>query len=173
LKTESLATYVLDTNVFIEAHRRYYSIDLCHGFWDCLMHYCQEPRLLSIDRVLAEIDKGDALHQWVVNAPEDLFASTADADVVNWFGQMMIWVQANPQFRGAAKAKFAGDADGWVIAYAKAKGFVVVTHEVFDPNAKKRVPMPNVCQQFGVPYVDTFEMLRALKVKFGWAREAL
>lgn len=29
--------YALDTNVFIEAHRRYYALDLCPEFWECLV----------------------------------------------------------------------------------------------------------------------------------------
>ena len=28
--------FVLDTNVFIQAHRRYYAQDVCPGFWECL-----------------------------------------------------------------------------------------------------------------------------------------
>lgn len=163
-------TYVLDTNVFIEAHRRYYSLDLCRGFWDCLTHYCMEPRLLSIDKVLGEIDdEGDDLDRWVRGSPSALFLSTADTEVVTQFSQMMAWVQADPNFFDSAKAKFADDADGWVMAYAKVNEFIVVTHELFSEGAKNRVPMPNVCRQFDVPYINTFDMLRALEVKFNWA----
>lgn len=64
--------FVLDTNIFIEAHRRYYAQDLCPGFWECLIHYCQERRMLSIDRVRAELMEGpnnqdapDKLAEWV------------------------------------------------------------------------------------------------------------
>ncbi len=31
--------FVLDTNIFIEAHRRYYAQDLCPGFWECLRYH--------------------------------------------------------------------------------------------------------------------------------------
>ena len=34
--------YLLDTNVFVEAYRRYYGLDLCPGFWDSLTHFCEE-----------------------------------------------------------------------------------------------------------------------------------
>ncbi len=63
-------TFLLDTNVFIEAYRRYYAMDLCPGFWECLEHYCQETRLLSIDRVQDEIIEGDTLDEWVKQAPK-------------------------------------------------------------------------------------------------------
>lgn len=160
--------YILDTNVFIEAHKRYYSLDLCHGFWECLRYYCQKPRLLSIDRVKNEITEGDELHRWIENSPDELFLSTATSTVVKEFSEMMAWVQSNPQFYEAAKAKFAQDADGWVIAYAKAHDCIVVTHEVFNQDSKRRVPIPNVCREFDVDYVDTFKMLRSLEVRFGW-----
>lgn len=29
--------FVLDTNVLVEAHRRYYAFDLVPGFWDALV----------------------------------------------------------------------------------------------------------------------------------------
>lgn len=53
-------------------------------------------------------------------------------------------------------------------AYAKVHDAIVVTHEVFHADAKKRVPLPNVCQPFGLGYRDTFEMLREIDVNFDW-----
>ena len=78
--------YVLDANVFIEAHRRYYSLDICPGFWDSISHLCQQPRLLSIDKVRDEINEGDKLYDWIEQAPDTLFKSTKDEDVANPFG---------------------------------------------------------------------------------------
>ncbi len=162
--------FLLDTNVFVEAHRRYYALDLCPGFWECLEHYCREPRLLSIDRVRSEIDEGDALDEWVKQAPDHLFVSTADQAVAQRYRDVMAWVQGNNQFRPEAKAEFARGADGWLIAYAGVHDHAVVTHEVFDPNVRRKVPIPNVCRQFHVLYVDTFSMLRSLEVRFGWVQ---
>jgi hypothetical protein len=81
----------------------------------------------------------------------------------------MAWAHANDQFTMAAKANFsrADNADAWVVAYARAKGCVVVTHEQFDPNVRRDIPIPNVCQAFGVQNVDTFQMLRDLGVTLG------
>jgi|SRR5438477_9163972 len=45
------AIYVLDTNVFVQAHRRHYAFEICPGFWECLIHYHQTARIVSIDRV--------------------------------------------------------------------------------------------------------------------------
>lgn len=81
---------------------------------------------------------------------------------------MMTWVQSHDSFRQGAKEEFARVADGWLVAYAQVHGLIVVTHEVFDPNIKKKVPIPNVCRQFDVPWLDTFSMLRSLEVRFDW-----
>jgi hypothetical protein len=97
-----------------------------------------------------------------------LFASTADQAVAQRFAEMMTWVQSQNQFTQEAKAEFAQVADGWVIAYADVHEQAVVTHEVFDPNIRRKVPMLNVCREFDVPYTDTFSMLRNLGVLFGW-----
>ena len=161
--------YVLDANVFIEAHRRYYAFDICGGFWECLLHYHDAERIISIDRVHDELLTGDALEDWINDtAPDEFFATTAETNVTRHFANMMSWVQAQTQFKREAKAEFARVADGWVAAYAKAHNGVVVTHEEYASEARKRVPLPNVCRQFGVNYVDTFAVLRELDVEFSW-----
>jgi len=124
---------------------------------------------MSIDRVRAEIADGDALFAWVKQAPGSLFVSSGELPVVEVFREMMIWVQANEQFLPGAKAEFARGADGWLAAYAKVHGLVLVTHEAYSAGARRTVPLPNVCRQFGVSYQDTFKMLRGLEARFGWA----
>ncbi len=161
--------YLLDANVFMEAHRRYYAHDICPGFWECLVHHCRAARLMSIDRVQAEIADGDALSAWVKKAPGSLFVSSGEMPVVEAFGEMMTWVQGNKQFLPGAKAEFARVADGWLAAYAKVHNLVLVTHEGFSAGARRTVPLPNICKQFGVAYQDTFTMLRGLEARFGWA----
>lgn len=165
---EGSSTYLLDTNVFIEAYRRYYAMDLCPGFWQSLEHYCQEGRLLTIDRVRDEIAEGDELAEWIRQAPSELFASTSDELVVYAFRDMMAWVQGNGQFRKDAKDEFARVADGWLVAYAAVHGCVVVTHEQASPEAKKWVPIPSVCGQYDVIFCSTFSMLRDLGIRFDW-----
>ena len=49
-------------------------------------------------------------------------------------------------------------------------GACVVTHEEFDPNIRKRVKLPNICREFGIETVNTFDMLRAFEARFDWAR---
>ena len=160
--------YVLDTNVFITAWRDYYARDFCPGFWECLEHYAREGRLLSIDRVLKEITQPKKLVEWTSGVSDVLFASSADQQVVQVFSEMQQWVLENDQFLPPAKDEFARVADGWTAAFAKVRGAVLITHESFEPNARKRVKLPNVCREFGIVYRNTFDMLRELGIRFDW-----
>lgn len=51
--------YILDSNVFMEAHNRYYAFDIAPGFWDALIGHAETGRIISIDRVKKELDKGE------------------------------------------------------------------------------------------------------------------
>ena len=167
------SVYVLDANVFIEAARRYYAFDLRTRFWDILLQHADKGVIESIDWVKKELEKGkgregegDELARWANGDFGRAFYSTDAVDVIESYGRIMTWVQGQSQYTDAAKAEFANEPDGWLVAYAMARGRIVVTHEVVAPDAKSRVPIPNVCEQFHVRYVDTFGMLRELAVRF-------
>ena len=159
--------FVLDANVFIEAARRYYAFDIAPAFWENLIRHAANEQLQSIDRVKHELERGkDELAAWATSNFSTAFISTDQEDVIESYGGVINWVQAQSQFLDVAKADFAASADGWLIACAKSKGFIVVTHEVLDPGIRRKIPIPNVCQALGVSYVDTFAMMRALGVRF-------
>lgn len=160
--------YVLDANVFIEAKNRYYGFNLCPGFWKALTAQYMNSRVCSIDKVLEELaGKNDPLSVWAKDtAPSTFFEKTQDQAVIDTFQETITWVNSEAQFMPGAKAEFASAADGWLIALAKVNGLIVVTHEVYAPAVRKNVPMPNVCLEFNVDCVHTFEMLEDLKVKF-------
>jgi hypothetical protein len=158
--------YVLDANVYINAHRDYYSFDLNRSFWNHLIEGAKTGQVVSIDRVKLELksEREDSLWDWACNECDIAFASTARPDVTYHYGKIVSWVQ-QADFTDHAKQEFAKCADGWLIAYAKAAGHVVVTHESYEQFRKNRVKIPNVCKQFGVRYINTFEMLRELKFR--------
>ena len=153
--------YVLDANVFIEAHKRYYAFDICPGYWAALLNHHHGGGLRSIDRVRDElVGKGDALSSWAQGLPDSFFVGSGDPAVSALFANVVTWLQAQPQYLPAAKAAFAAGADGWLVAYAKAQNLIVATDEIPNPGIKRRVPIPNVYDAFGVDYVGTFELLR-------------
>jgi hypothetical protein len=171
--SEQPASYLLDTSVFIQAHRAYYAFNLCPGFWESLIAFHKRGLVLSIDKVLEEIcyDEEDELVTWAkCSMPNTCFASTNDSAVIGWYQQIQEWANSEPQFSTAAKAEFAGETDAWVVAYAGAKNLTVVTGEVFNANIKRKIPIPNVCKAkpFKVSCVDVFTMLERLGIKFVW-----
>jgi hypothetical protein len=158
--------YLLDSNVLIEAHKRYYGFDICPGFWDAITRQHRKNRVFSLDRVQKEIDGNkDRLAEWSKStAPETLFKPSDTPKIVRQFGELVTWVQAEPQYKPEAKAQFAAVADGWLIACAKAEGLILVTDEVYNRDIKKKVPIPNVCRHVDVEYINTFQMMRELGV---------
>lgn len=161
-------TYLLDANILIQAYREYYAFDICPGFWDWLKHHCRADNIRSIDRVYEEIATGgDALSDWVDNAPESFFLSTAEMDTQNTFAEIIDWANSR-NFMPAALATFADAADGWLVACAKVHGMTVVTSEKYHANRISSVKIPNVCEEFGVSYLGTFEMMRELGAELTW-----
>lgn len=166
--------YTLDTGVFVQAHRRYYTFDICPGFWEFLLFHHDRAGLRSIDRVRDEIEAGhDRLWDWVsTSVPESFFVSTDSAPVTEAYSRLMAWAYGEPQFTDGAKSQFAEKADAWLIAHAMATGTVLVTLETYEPNIRNRVKIPNACRQFEVPCVNTFAMLHDLKARFSWQAPA-
>jgi hypothetical protein len=123
--------------------------------------------LESIDRVKKELSEGDELEDWKKEA-SGFFVPSDSANVVSTYGDIIQWVYSQDRFTDAAKSNFADDVDPWVIAYAKANNFLVVTHEVSAPKSRKEVKIPDVCNQFNVQWTNTFDMLQKLGITFYW-----
>ena len=167
------APFVLDSDVFIAAKNAYYAFDICPGFWNGVLRAHQQGSVRSIDRIRNELPLGpkeEDLVQWVKNeAPESFFYDSNGDDVSAAFADVMLWVQRNAQYFDRAKAKFATEADGWLVAYSMVNGTVVVTNEQPRPDSRNRVLLPDICSQFQVPYNDTFVMLREIGAQFDLA----
>ena len=73
---------------------------------------------------------------------------------------------AAPQMKAGALDEFLGGADPWLIAKAMTMNATVVTHEQLNLAVRRKFLIPNVCQHFGVLFIDTFEMLNALEARF-------
>ena len=163
----STLQFVIDSNVLITAKNSYYAFDLCPSFWNWLVATIHNRQIMIIDRVRDELLAGnDNLANWVRSQVSGLHVPSGDASVVTAFSQMMNWVQQNQMFTNEAKVEFASKADGWIAAYASVNHLTVVTLETFDPNIKVRVKLPNVCRQFNIDYINTFELLRRLGIRF-------
>lgn len=124
--------------------------------------------MCSIDKVKTELDvKEDDLKEWANQEFEPWFQITYDVNVRREYGEIMKWVETS-NFNDKAKMDFTDvdRADAWIIAYAKANGHTVVTHEKFKPNIRRKVLILNVCNQFQIKSINTFQMLRDLGIQF-------
>lgn len=162
--------YILDTSVFIQAHRVYYALDIAPAFWNFLKTYSHEKILLSIDRVFDEIIKGnDELKDWAKKEFSFSFTETKkDQKVLQSYASVMQWANNQTQYNQIAKDEFAKaeNADAWVIASSLTNNFTIVTQEVYDAQIKRKIPIPNVCKAFNIRFIDTFSLLRELKFQF-------
>lgn len=163
--------YCLDTNVYVEAHRRYYAFDIAPGFWDGLIRLAEEQVICSPFLVYQEImdaDSDDELTRWA-RANHDLLFVEADEATQDAYTEIADMVERlyEPQHVQA----FLSGADPWVIAHAKAYELTVVTMESSKNEQKNRngkiggkIHIPNVCKLVAVEYRDTFALLREQKV---------
>ena len=163
------APYLLDSDVFIAAKNAYYAFDICPGFWAGLIRAHTEGRARSLDRIRNELLTGreeEDLVQWVKkDLPTAFFHASNSAEISAAYTEVMLWVQRSAQYFDRAKAKFATEADGWLVAYSMVNRTVVVTNEQPRPESRNRVLLPDVCTQFDVIYKDTFVMLREFGVR--------
>ena len=163
--------YIIDSDVFISAKNRYYAFKICPGFWSSLIHHHQTGCVHSIDKVRSELlagTKTEDLVKWVKYLPADFFIATDDEKIIKAYREIMLWVQRNTQYHDRAKAKFATEADGWLVACAMARDVVIVTNEQSRPESRNRILLPDVCNQFNVTFKDTFLMLKELAIRFKW-----
>jgi hypothetical protein len=159
--------HLLDSNTLIEAKNRYYGMTICPGYWSWLLLQNQAFELASIVSVKDELMKGkDELADWVRHNA-NLFHDISDDQTQAAFGQVAAAIaEQNDRMKVGALEEFLGGADPWLIAKAMTTGATVVTHEVLNREAKRKFIIPNVCEIFGVPYMNTFELLNKLEARF-------
>lgn len=161
--------YLLDSNVFIESGKRYYSMDICPAFWQWLVAANKNGKVFSLDKVKQELCevKNDSVAKWASGIDSSdrkgkLFLSSQEA--ADGMQAVTSWVN-KADYEMAAKEEFFSAADYYLVAYAKQAKQIVVTEEVFSPS-KKKIKIPNVCRGLNVECINTFAMLRKERVRF-------
>ena len=163
-----MTTYLLDANTLIEAKNRYYSMTICPAYWSWVQRSNDAGFVASIEPVGVELMRGnDQLADWARDHG-DLFLAVSDEPTQLAFASVAAHVAAGSgSMRPGALEEFLAGADPWLIAKAMTSAdAVVVTHEQFNPQMRRKYSIPNVCQQFGVPWIDTFELLRRTEARF-------
>jgi hypothetical protein len=175
--------YLLDTNIFIEPYRTFYSFDYGTAFWDFLKYQAKNGQIFSIDKVYTELSCiEDQLFDWVERdlKPLGFFHSSENINVLKNYKEIIQWAEGKRgTFKDEAIEEFKEEdnADPWLVAYAMhyrdmksvfKKEIVIVTQEKLDRNRKNKIPIPIVCEEFSVECCDLFTMLRELgfKIRF-------
>lgn len=151
-------SHLLDANVFITAKNTYYGLDFAPGFWEWLAAAHQITGIASIEAVRREItDGGDELATWARALPSSFWLPVT-AETVTSLRATSEWAN-DAEYEAAAVSDFLSKADYYLVAQAHALGRVVVTHETPSISLKK-IKIPDACKAMGVPWVNTFDLLR-------------
>ncbi len=157
-------SYLLDSNVFIQASNLHYGMDFCPAFWEWLEKTNQADEVFSISQVLDELTDGsDELADWA-KSKGDVFFKETDTATLPKLSEVAEWVQSNG-YEAAAINTFLQVADYYLVSYALAHGHTVVTHEV-PASTTRKIKIPNVCVGVGVSCVNPYTMLRREGAKF-------
>ena len=163
--------YLLDANVIITAKDSYYAIDQVPEFWSWLVHQAAQNRLKMPLEILEEVsagpDKTDAFYIWRKDK------ATAEA--------LLLAEEPGPEIlQQVINEGYADDLtddelitigrDPFLVAYAlNGPERTVVTTEVSAPSKQRHNrKVPDVCAQFNVPCINTFQLTRALGFTTQW-----
>ena len=164
-----MSVFLVDTNFFIQAHRAIYPLDVAKSFWIKVRELADNQHIISIDKVKTEIYRNeDDLKQWCVdNLHADFFKNTNS--VIGEYGSVAAWASSmSHHYKPAALNEFldADEADAWLISYALNQNIPLITYEKSEPNSKKKIKIPDVCNNFGVSHMSTMDMFRRLGESF-------
>jgi len=157
-------SYLLDSDVFIQAKNLHYGLDFCPAFWDWLTTSNSNGLVYSTEKVGDEIEAGaDELAGWAA-ARGDGFFLKPDAAILPALATVSHWATGQ-NYEPAAVNTFLQVADFYLVAHALAHGHTVVTHEAAAASTKK-IKIPNACIGVGVKCMSPFEMLRYERARF-------
>lgn len=157
--------YLLDANTYIQAKNQYYGMDICPAYWSWLDEQFKQGLVCSVDMISRELKDGnDDLAIWVCDHSSH-FIENDDESTQQAFTDIVQFVM-DGNYNAGNRDNFLAKADPWIIAKAKTIGATVVTHECFVVQNTKKVKVPNICQEFDVTCINTFQLLRELKARF-------
>jgi hypothetical protein len=157
-------SYLLDSDVFIQAKNLHYGLDFCPAFWYWLIESNTAGSVFSTEKIGDEIEAGaDELSDWAAARGPGFFLKP-DAAILPALGTVSAWATGQ-KYEPAAVNTFLQVADYYLVGHALAHGHTVVTHEVAAASTKK-IKIPNACIGIGIKCMTPFEMLRHERARF-------
>lgn len=171
--------YIFDSSSFITPYRNYYAMDIVPSFWGKLENLIKDGKIGTIDKVKNEIEKGDDdLKKWFKehfqkavsfqrkNNTDNLFKFGQNNKEMENYRKIIQWVD-KADFKPTAKNDFKDHkkADAYLIAFCKTYELPLVTEESYNKNQKKKVPIPVVCEEFKVKWMNIHDFMREVGIK--------
>ncbi len=160
--------YCLDANVLIQSWQKYYSPRLCPDYWNILNDLGKQEIIFIPEVVYEEIIRTeDDLSKWLKNSNIPIRKITGP--VTTCLQKIYAHDPAHKNLVDNTKSRSL--ADPWVIAHAINENAIVVTKEekITALNSLK-IRIPNVCENMGVRWMNDFELLQELNIKFSCSR---
>jgi len=159
-------TYLLDANTYIQAKSLHYRMHIVPGFWDWLDQQFGYGQVGSIRSVYDELAAGgDELSDWVKQRRHQ-FLAVDEEEAQAVFADIADYIATHSSYREPHVSSFLAGADPWLVAKAKTIGAQVVTNEARVGAGSKKVKVPNICDQFQVACLDTYDLLDTLQARF-------
>ena len=161
--------FLLDANVFIQAHRLYYPFDVFPAFWGWIEQENAAGSIGSIKEVYDEIEDGnDPLAVWIKALDsEKWFLKCDDEDTQRYYAEIANEIMAGTHYTQSAKAEFLTVADSWLIAKVRAMNLTVVTEERSNTQRRNKIFVPDICNMYNIPCINTIGLIRTLGGRFG------
>lgn len=161
--------YLFDSDVLIVAQNNYYNPEIIPAFWQWILEGHNLGCFYSIDKVSDELKKGkedDYLHLFAIENPS-LFLGSSDINCITEYAKLQTWANTiwttgkNLNKTSKATEAFASEtkADAFLVAFAKANDYVIVTNETSDMPCQTNVKIPDAANSCGVKTINLYKLL--------------
>lgn len=165
--------FLIDSNSFMTPYRQYYAFDLIPTYWEEVSKCTNSGRLILLDMVKAEIDRGeDDLADWLSRQEEFIICNHISQKIIDKYQGILQYIQTCGLYKEQALQIWAnGDvADPWLIAAAAVNDYTIITAEVPSgglsvKNPNRYAKIPDVAKTFGVRTNNLYYMMRQLGIK--------
>jgi len=156
--------YCLDANVLIQAWQKYYNPKFCPDYWNILNELGKQDRIFIPELVYEEIIRTeDDLSKWLKASKIPIKKISEPVTIC-----LQRIYSSGPIHKNLVdNTKARSLADPWVIAHSIHENATVVTKEekVTALNTNK-IKIPNVCDNLGVRWINDFQFIDELDIKF-------
>jgi predicted nucleic acid-binding protein len=156
--------YCLDANVLIQAWQKYYNPKFCPDYWDILIEIGKQDKIFIPELVYEEITRTeDDLSRWVKASKIPIKKISEPVTIC-----LQKIYAVNPVHKNLVDNITGRSlADPWVIAHSLHENATVVTkEEKITALNSKRIRIPNVCDNMGVRWMNDFQFIDELGIKF-------